>query len=50
MLWAKEHVPTLSPPIVLTFGLVVESIKELEGASPLITLPHSNIPDVIFKN
>jgi len=33
VLQAKEHTPTPSPSIVFTFGLVVESIKEVEGAS-----------------
>jgi hypothetical protein len=32
MLQAKEHAPTLSPFDVFTFGLIVESIKELGGA------------------
>jgi hypothetical protein len=31
MLRAKEHAPTPSPSIVFTFGLKVESIKELGG-------------------
>jgi hypothetical protein len=29
VLQAKERAPTFSPSIVFTFGLVVESIKEL---------------------
>jgi hypothetical protein len=33
VLWAKECASTLSPFVVFTFGLVVESIKELGGAS-----------------
>jgi len=33
VLRANEHAPTPSPSIVFTFGLVVESIKELGGAS-----------------
>jgi hypothetical protein len=33
MLQAKEHAPTPFPFIIFTFGLVVESIKELAGAS-----------------
>jgi hypothetical protein len=33
MLQAKEHAPTSSPSVVFTFGFVVESIKELRGAS-----------------
>jgi hypothetical protein len=33
MLWAKECAPTLSPSVVFIFGLIVESIKELGGAS-----------------
>jgi len=33
MLWTNEHAPTLSPSVVFTFGLVIESIKELGGAS-----------------
>jgi hypothetical protein len=33
VLQAEEHAPTFSLSVVFTFGLVVESIKELEGAS-----------------
>jgi hypothetical protein len=33
VLQAKEHAPTPSPSVVFTFGLGVESIKELGGAS-----------------
>jgi hypothetical protein len=33
VLWAKECTPTLSPSIIFTFGLVVESIKELKRVS-----------------
>jgi hypothetical protein len=33
VLQAREHAPTPSSSIVFTFGLVVESIKELGGAS-----------------
>jgi hypothetical protein len=33
VLRAKECVETLSPFVVFTFGFVVESIKELGGAS-----------------
>ncbi len=33
MLRAREHAPTFSPSIVFTFGLKVESIKELGGVS-----------------
>jgi hypothetical protein len=33
VLRAKERAPTLSPSDVFTFRLVVESIKELGGAS-----------------
>jgi hypothetical protein len=33
MLQVREHAPTLSPSDVFTFGLAVESIKELGGAS-----------------
>jgi hypothetical protein len=33
MLHAKERAPTIFPSDVFTFGLVVESIKELGGAS-----------------
>jgi hypothetical protein len=29
----RAHTPTLSPSVDFTFGLVVESIKELGGAS-----------------
>jgi hypothetical protein len=31
VLRAKEHAPTFFPFVVFTFGLVVESIKELGG-------------------
>jgi hypothetical protein len=34
VLWTKEHTPIPSPSVVFTFGLIVESIKELGGASP----------------
>jgi hypothetical protein len=33
MLWAKKCTPIFSPFAILVFGLVVESIKELGGAS-----------------
>jgi len=33
VLRAKEHTPTPSPSVVFTFGLAIESIKELGGAS-----------------
>jgi hypothetical protein len=33
MLRAKKYAPIPSPSIIFTFGLVVESIKELEGVS-----------------
>jgi hypothetical protein len=33
MLQAMEHTPTLSSSVVFTFGLTIESIKELGGAS-----------------
>ncbi len=33
MLWAREHAPTPFPSTIVTFGLAVESIKELGGAS-----------------
>jgi hypothetical protein len=33
VLWARERTPTLTPSIVFTFGLAVESIKEFRGAS-----------------
>jgi hypothetical protein len=32
VLQAKEHASILSPSIVFTFGLAIESIKELGGA------------------
>jgi hypothetical protein len=35
MLRAREIVPTLSPFVVFTFGLVVKSIKEFGGVSIL---------------
>ncbi len=35
VLRARERVPTPSPSIIFTFGLVVESIKELRGVSIL---------------
>jgi hypothetical protein len=33
MLRTRERTPTLFPSVVFTFGLIVESIKELGGAS-----------------
>jgi hypothetical protein len=36
MLLIKEHTLTLSPSVVFTFGLTVESIKELGGASTIL--------------
>jgi hypothetical protein len=33
MLQARERAPILSPSVVFTFGLIVDSIKELGGAS-----------------
>jgi hypothetical protein len=33
MLQAKKHAPTPFPSVVFTFGLAVESIKEVRGAS-----------------
>jgi len=36
MLQAKECAPTPSPFVVFTFGLIVESIKELGGASMVV--------------
>jgi hypothetical protein len=33
MLRAREHAPIPSPSVVFIFGLTVESIKELRGAS-----------------
>ncbi len=39
MLRASEHVATPSPSVIFTFGLIVESIKELGGAS-LILIQH----------
>jgi len=33
VLRAREHAPIPSPFVVFTFGLIVESIKELGGAS-----------------
>jgi hypothetical protein len=38
LLWVREHAPILSPSIVFTFGLIVESIKELGGASVVVPL------------
>jgi hypothetical protein len=40
MLQAKERTPTPSPSIVITFGLLVESIKEFWGASLLLPSSH----------
>jgi len=34
MLRAREHTLTPSPSVVFTFGLIVESIKELGGHHP----------------
>jgi hypothetical protein len=33
VLQAKERAPTPSPSAIVTFGLAIESIKELRGAS-----------------
>jgi hypothetical protein len=33
MLGARERAPTPSPSVVVTFGLAIESIKEVGGAS-----------------
>ncbi len=33
VLWAKESAPTFFPSVVFIFGLTIESIKELGGAS-----------------
>ncbi len=33
VLWVKERTSTPSPSVIFTFGLAVESIKELGGAS-----------------
>jgi hypothetical protein len=44
MLQAKERTPT-PPSVVFTFGLIVESIKELGGASQgIIALIELNPP------
>ncbi len=54
MLRAKEHAPTPSPCVVFTFGLVVESIKELGSASLLHCLLSkackSNVLEVLRIN
>jgi hypothetical protein len=39
MLQARERTPTPSPSNVFTFGLAIESIKELGGASLWLLLP-----------
>ncbi len=36
VLRTRECAPTPSPFVVFTFGLIIESIKELRGASPFI--------------
>jgi hypothetical protein len=36
VLQAKEHAPTPSPSVVFTFGLTVESIKELKDVSIIL--------------
>jgi hypothetical protein len=38
VLQAKEHTPIPSPSILFTFGLEVESIKELGGTSIIVNL------------
>jgi hypothetical protein len=38
MLQAREHTPTPSPSIVFTFRLIVESNKELGGASTTMNI------------
>jgi len=35
----REHAPTPSPFVVFFFGLAVESIKELGGASQMVVEP-----------
>jgi hypothetical protein len=40
MLQAREHTPTPSPSIVFTFRLIVESNKELGGASTTMFKEH----------
>jgi hypothetical protein len=51
VLWATERAPTLSPSIVFTFGLVVESIKELGGASNIIkNLCKKNVTTTVSNN
>ncbi len=42
MLWSKECAPSPSPFVVFTFGLAVESIKELGGTSPVRRKKHEN--------
>jgi hypothetical protein len=42
MLRAKKHAPTPSPSIVFTFGLLVESIKELGGALSNVSCMEAN--------
>jgi hypothetical protein len=44
MLRAKERTPTLYPFVVFTFGLVVEFIKEIEGASIFVGYEAQSTP------
>ncbi len=41
VLRAKERAPTPSPSIVFIFGFIIESIKELGGASSIIIVSSS---------
>jgi hypothetical protein len=42
VLRTKERAPTPSPSIVFTFGLAIESIKELGGASQCVSCQENN--------
>ncbi len=49
VLWVRERAPTPSPSIVITFGLAIESIKELGGASTsMLSTTTISIPMVII--
>jgi hypothetical protein len=50
MLQAKERAPTPFPSVVFTFGLIVESIKELGGASYIWGKSNRRIWKTIYCN
>jgi hypothetical protein len=49
MLRAKEHAPTHFPFVVFTFGLTIESIKELGGASQWVQTYHDMMEKLLAR-